>query len=142
MACCGGRPKVLVHAVQAPGQVWCVLCVSQVRELLAGDERANVTQVELQVLEVWDQIYEKWFSKVRMTPVIMIGCLSAPRLKCARSTCIQNMGKMDENYIFLFSLPSSLSLALCIFSLSLCLSVCLLVCLSLSLSCRCKHNNN
>ncbi|XP_070175104.1 transmembrane protein 245-like isoform X2 [Littorina saxatilis] len=36
---------------------------TKVRELMAGDERANVTHVELQVLEVWDQVYDKWFSK-------------------------------------------------------------------------------
>ncbi|XP_076437470.1 transmembrane protein 245-like isoform X2 [Babylonia areolata] len=36
---------------------------TKVRELLSGDEHANVTQVETQVLEVWDQVYDKWFSK-------------------------------------------------------------------------------
>ncbi|PVD35729.1 hypothetical protein C0Q70_02692 [Pomacea canaliculata] len=36
---------------------------NQVRELLGQDESTNVTKVEQQVLEVWDQIYEKFFSK-------------------------------------------------------------------------------
>ncbi|KAL8571414.1 hypothetical protein ACOMHN_065246 [Nucella lapillus] len=39
------------------------LVTTKVKELLSGDERANVTQVESQVLEVWDQVYDKWFSK-------------------------------------------------------------------------------
>lgn len=56
--------KMLMNPVWSSGVLF---CVPQVRELLAGDERANVTQVEQQVLEVWDQIYDKWFSKVTHT---------------------------------------------------------------------------
>nr|KAG5688860.1 hypothetical protein BaRGS_005235 [Batillaria attramentaria] len=36
---------------------------SKVREFLGDSEGTNVTHVELQVLEVWDQVYDKLFSK-------------------------------------------------------------------------------
>lgn len=36
---------------------------TKVRELLGGNEGTNITHVELQVLEVWDQVYDKLFSK-------------------------------------------------------------------------------